>query len=97
MRSRRWSSTGQHSGCARAAEAAPAAVQWNPSPEAVLDFTRSDGAHGLRCIVNFGSAAVDVPPGEVLLSSEPLVDRTLPPAVAAWLAVSAPAGATSQQ
>ncbi|MFP5415581.1 MAG: glycoside hydrolase family 13 protein [Actinomycetes bacterium] len=39
-------------------------------------------------VVNFAAEPAPLPPGEVLVSSEPLVDGMLPPDAACWLAVS---------
>lgn len=49
----------------------------------VLDFTR---APGFRCLVNFAEP-VRLPPGRVLLASEPLADGTLGTDQAVWLEV----------
>ncbi len=49
----------------------------------VVAFERADG---LRCIVNMGDDAIDVPDGDVLLVSGPLVGDQLPPDTAIWLA-----------
>jgi alpha-glucosidase len=48
----------------------------------VLAFRRPNG---WISITNFGSAAVALPEGEVLLSSGALDGEALPPAVTAWL------------
>ncbi len=40
---------------------------------------------GLVCVVNFADHPVALPPGEVLLTSDPLVDGQLPGDTAAWL------------
>ena len=45
---------------------------------------RIDGG-GLTCALNTGAAPVELPAGEVLLSSGPLADGMLPPDTAAWL------------
>ncbi|WP_458316701.1 glycoside hydrolase family 13 protein [Mycolicibacterium brisbanense] len=41
---------------------------------------------GLVCVLNAGTAALPLPAGEVLLASGPLVDGTVPPDTAVWLA-----------
>jgi alpha-glucosidase len=53
------------------------------SPPGVLDFARSDG---WRCVTNLTDAPVALPPGEVLLSSEPAAgDGELAPDTTVWL------------
>jgi alpha-glucosidase len=59
-------------------------VEWYGAPEGCLAFRRRGG--GLVCALNTGDTAVPLPPGELLLSSAPLVDGELPPDAAAWLA-----------
>jgi len=54
---------------------------WLDLGEDVLAFTRGDR---FACIVNFGSESIEVPAGEVLLSSDPL-DGPLPTDAAAWV------------
>jgi alpha-glucosidase len=58
---------------------------WRDSPPGTLAFERND----LTCIVNFGSASVELPPGELVLSSDE-VDTDLPANTAAWLRLPAP-------
>ncbi|WP_416531463.1 glycoside hydrolase family 13 protein [Streptomyces coelicoflavus] len=53
-------------------------------PAGVLRFDRSDG---WRCVSNLSGAAVDLPAGEVLLSSAPLEDGRLGPDTTVWLAL----------
>jgi alpha-glucosidase len=48
----------------------------------VLAFERGDGT---RCVVNFGAAPCELPAGQVLVSSEPLVDGRLGTDTAVWL------------
>ena len=50
----------------------------------VLAFTRGSGT---VAVVNFGAEPVELPAGEVLLSSVDLVDGRLPSDAAVWLAV----------
>jgi alpha-glucosidase len=50
-------------------------------PGDVVDIDRG----GVRCLLNMGDAAVELPAGEVLLASGPLVDGRLPPDTAVWL------------
>ncbi|OWA08341.1 alpha-amylase [Streptomyces sp. CS113] len=51
-------------------------------PAGVLRFDRSDG---WRCVANLSGTAVDLPAGEVLLSSAPLEDGRLGPDTTVWL------------
>jgi hypothetical protein len=46
----------------------------------VLAFDRGD----VTCVVNFGPATVDLPPGRVEIASD-AVDTSLPPNTAAWI------------
>ncbi|OBI85833.1 alpha-amylase [Mycobacterium asiaticum] len=59
------------------------AIDWLSSPTGVLIFRRRGG--GLVCVLNAGDRPVALPPGELLLSSAPLVDGRLPADSAAWL------------
>jgi alpha-glucosidase len=54
------------------------------APAGVLSFTRDPG---FRCVVNLGTAPIDLPAGEVLLASEPLVDGELPVDATVWLSI----------
>ena len=59
-------------------------LRWIPdAPAGVLHFARSDG---WRCVANLSAGPVDLPPGEVLLSSAPLESGRLAPDTTAWLA-----------
>ncbi|UJW32358.1 glycoside hydrolase family 13 protein [Saccharothrix sp. AJ9571] len=58
-------------------------VEWYGAPAGCFALRRKPG--GLVCALNTSAAPVDLPPGEVLLSSAPLVDGKLPPDAAAWL------------
>jgi alpha-glucosidase len=58
-------------------------IDWHDEGNDVLSFTRGSG---VRCIVNFGDDPVTMPSGRVLISSEPLSDRSLHQDVAVWLA-----------
>ncbi|MFC0113387.1 glycoside hydrolase family 13 protein [Kibdelosporangium aridum] len=58
-------------------------VEWYGAPAGCFAFRRKGG--GLICALNTSPAPVPVPPGEVLLASEPLVDGQLPPDAAVWL------------
>jgi alpha-glucosidase len=60
---------------------------WVDTDQTVLAFDRG----AIRCISNFGEHPVDLPPGEVLLSSSPLADGQLPAEAAAWVRVGAAA------
>ncbi|MFF4885431.1 alpha-amylase family glycosyl hydrolase [Streptomyces nigra] len=59
-------------------------LRWIPdAPAGVLHFARSDG---WRCVANLSAGPVDLPAGEVLLSSAPLESGRLAPDTTAWLA-----------
>lgn len=58
-------------------------LEWIESGEDVLAFRRGSG---VVCLVNFGTEAVPLPEGRLLLASAP-VTTTLPPDTAAWLLV----------
>ncbi|WP_020107217.1 glycoside hydrolase family 13 protein [Nocardia sp. 348MFTsu5.1] len=64
-------------------EFAGEAIEWYGAPAGCLAFRRSLGK--LVCALNAGPEPIGLPPGEVLLSSAPLVDGKLPPNAAAWL------------
>ena len=65
------------------------------SPEAAeaLDWIEGDGPTvlhfvrpgGWQCVTNFGTTAVPLPRGALLLASGPLEDDRLPPDTTAWL------------
>jgi alpha-glucosidase len=57
-------------------------LEWLPSDKGVLAFRRGSGA---VCIVNFGKEPTPMPPGRVLIASDPSVTRGLPSDTAAWL------------
>ncbi len=48
----------------------------------VLAFRRGSG---VLCVVNFGSKAVALPAGRVLLASQPDIDGELPGDTTAWI------------
>ncbi|GAB2569731.1 glycoside hydrolase family 13 protein [Kribbella endophytica] len=54
------------------------------APAGVLSFTRDPG---FRCVVNLGSSPIDLPTGEILLASEPLLAGELPVDATVWLKV----------
>jgi alpha-glucosidase len=56
--------------------------EWVDSPSDVLHFSRADGWHS---VTNFGTEAVALPSGEVLLSSSPLSGKKLPANTTAWV------------
>jgi len=56
--------------------------EWVDSPSDVLHFSRADGWHS---VTNFGTEAVALPSGEVLLSSSPLSGKNLPANTTAWV------------
>ncbi|MEU3732083.1 MULTISPECIES: glycoside hydrolase family 13 protein [unclassified Streptomyces] len=59
------------------------ALTWaDDVPAGVLQFDRSDS---WRCVTNLSGATVDLPAGEVLLSSAPLDDGRLGPDTTVWL------------
>jgi alpha-glucosidase len=69
-----------------------AQLRWNRT-DAVVDVTVS-GAPGIRCIVNLSDREIDLPPGELMLTSQPIGEpaadtgsRRLPVDAAAWLAL----------
>lgn len=57
-------------------------LSWVDSPRKTVHFVRPGGWHSFT---NFGKHAVELPAGEVLLSSAPLVDGKLPGNATAWL------------
>jgi alpha-glucosidase len=59
------------------------AFSWLDMGREVLAFNRGS----LTCVVNFGDTSVDMPDGEVLISSEPLAGRLVPEDTAVWLYV----------
>lgn len=59
-----------------------------PSDNDVLMLRRECSVHAMVCVVNFSAAAVDLPDGDVLLTSSPLADGRLPSDTAAWLQTS---------
>ncbi|GAC49754.1 alpha-amylase family glycosyl hydrolase [Gordonia aichiensis] len=58
-------------------------VEWYGAPAGCLAFRRSEGH--LVCALNTTSEPVGLPPGELILTSAPLVDGMLAPNAAAWL------------
>ncbi|WP_460326390.1 alpha-amylase family glycosyl hydrolase [Actinopolyspora lacussalsi] len=58
-------------------------VEWYGAPSGCLAFRR--GVGGVICALNTSEQRVPLPPGELLLSSTPLVDGQLPPNSAVWL------------
>ncbi|GAB2694365.1 alpha-amylase family glycosyl hydrolase [Nocardia thraciensis] len=67
---------------AERAEFAGDELDWYGSPPGCLAFRRSGG---LVCALNASDEPIPLPPGEVLLSSAPLVGNRLPVNAAAWL------------
>ena len=57
-------------------------LEWMRSGENVLHFVRPGGWHS---VTNFGSEPIPLPEGEVVASSIPLTDATLPGNATAWL------------
>ena len=62
-----------------------APLQWNRS-EAALDLVVA-GDPGIRCVVNLGVEPIEIPAGELLMSSADVRGRSLPVDCAAWIAV----------
>jgi alpha-glucosidase len=60
-------------------------LTWHDSPSGVLHFSRPGGLH---VVTNFDAEPIELPAGEVLLSSGALVDGKLPAATTAWMAGS---------
>jgi alpha-glucosidase len=56
-------------------------IEWLEAPDGVLAFRRGDA----QCWVNAGEEAVPMPPGEVLLDSDPGPRDSLRPASAVWI------------
>ncbi|WP_415976597.1 alpha-amylase family glycosyl hydrolase [Rhodococcus sp. 077-4] len=57
-------------------------IDWYGSPPGCLAFRRRGG---LICALNASNESIPLPPGELLLSSAPLVNGRLPANAAAWL------------
>jgi alpha-glucosidase len=57
-------------------------LEWLDLGSEVLAFERGSG---VKCIVNFGGDPIEVPAGELLVSSKPIVDGLLSPDAAAWI------------
>jgi alpha-glucosidase len=57
-------------------------LEWLPSPADVVHFARPNG---WQVVTNFGTTAVPLPDGEVLLTSEPLDGDLMPGSTTAWL------------
>ncbi|WP_103343337.1 glycoside hydrolase family 13 protein [Amycolatopsis sp. CA-126428] len=58
-------------------------LEWYGAPAGCFAFRRRGG--GLVCALNTSASPIALPPGEVLLSSSPLVDGKLPADSAVWL------------
>ena len=58
-------------------------IEWYGAPAGCLAFRRSEGH--LVCALNTTSEPVGLPPGELIVTSSPLVDGMLAPNAAAWL------------
>jgi alpha-glucosidase len=59
--------------------------RWLESPPGTLLFVRETGGAAIVCAVNIDAESLDLPPGALMLSSEPLTDDRLPPGSAAWV------------
>ncbi len=60
------------------------------TPEPGLVFDMLGAGERVRTIVNLSGAVRDLPEGEVLLASEPIVARQLPAEAAAWVRLAGP-------
>ncbi|QWF83462.1 glycoside hydrolase family 13 protein [Amycolatopsis sp. CA-230715] len=58
-------------------------LRWYGAPAGCFAFRREPG--GLVCALNTSATPIALPPGELVLASEELVDGKLPPDAAAWL------------
>ena len=58
---------------------------WHTAGEEVLHFERPGGWH---CVTNFGAEPVELPDGELLVASAPLVDGRLGADATAWIRVT---------
>ncbi len=58
-------------------------IEWFPTPKGALAFRRAGG--GLACALNVDAAPIELPAGEVLLTTAPLVAGRLPANAAAWV------------
>jgi alpha-glucosidase len=63
-------------------EFAGTGIEWYGSPPGCLAFRRRGG---LICALNATDVPIALPPGEVILSSAPLIDGALPADATAWL------------
>jgi alpha-glucosidase len=59
-------------------------LDWVQATASVLHFVRPGGWH---IITNYGADPVELPDGELVVSSAPLVDGRLPCDTTAWLSV----------
>jgi alpha-glucosidase len=57
-------------------------LDWVAAPADVVHFRRPGGWH---CVTNFGATEVDLPDGELVVSSRPLADGLLPADTTAWV------------
>ncbi|PRX48715.1 alpha-glucosidase [Prauserella shujinwangii] len=69
-------------------------IEWYGAPPGCFAFRRGSG--GLVCALNTSAAPVPLPPGEVLLSSAPLVDGRLAAGAAAWIVSGRSAAASGR-
>lgn len=65
-------------------------LEWRSHPSGSDDVLWFERPGGWQSITNFGSEPVELPEGEVLVTSVPLVDGRLPGAATAWLRTPAP-------
>jgi alpha-glucosidase len=58
---------------------------WRESPPGSLAFAREAAAETIVCAVNLDAGGLELPDGELLLASEPVLGRTLEAGSAAWV------------
>ena len=58
-------------------------LEWLDMGADVIALRRGSG---VMCIVNLSASDVALPPGDVLVASTPIVDGSVPPDAAAWVA-----------
>ena len=67
----------------KALQTTDSTVTWqNVDNHNLLHYRRSNG---WECVVNFSDLPQPLPPGETIISSQPVTDRALPPNTTAWL------------
>ena len=67
----------------KALQTTDSTVTWqNVDNRNLLHYRR---ANGWECVVNFSDLPQPLPPGETIISSQPVTNRALPPNATAWL------------